>query len=149
MQKYYQEKRLKAETKKRHEDRFDVNKPFVIARGMNMWTIAKRYIAHYPEATIDQVAVGLLRANEKCFKNTQMSGLQPGCKLIAPASADVMAIPLADAWAHVRVNPNADATKPAQQRDIEKALRAMQKTSPSLYSEHWIRSMLRLTQKLL
>lgn len=131
--KVLQEKRLKAETKKRHEDRFDVNKPFVIARGMNMWTIAKRYIAHYPEATIDQVAVGLLRANEKCFKNTQMSGLQPGCKLIAPASADVMAIPLADAWAHVRVNPNADATKPAQQRDIEKALRAMQKTSPSLY----------------
>ena len=111
---------------------YDLEGPFEVRQGMTMWSIAKLYKDRYPQATMDQLLVGFVRANPGAYDGGRVNGVKVGSRLKAPSAADVERIPVDDAWALVRINPNADATKAPSRRALERARTQMKKQAPGL-----------------
>lgn len=114
---------------------YNLDSPFEVRQGMTMWSIAKLYKDRYPKATMDQLLVGFVRANPKAYDGGRVNGVKVGAKLRAPKASDVESIPVDDAWALVRVNPNADATKAPSRKTLERARTQMKKQAPALAAQ--------------
>ena len=97
---------------------YDLDAPFEVRQGMTMWSIAKLYKPRYPQATMDQLLVAFVRDNPRAYDAGRVNGVKVGAKLRAPKASTIEKIPVDDAWALVRVNPNADATKAPKGRDL-------------------------------
>ena len=106
-----------------------------VKAGMTMWSIAKRYKANYPEATMDQLLVAFVRDNPKAFDGGRVNGQRAGAVLKAPKKSTVAKIGIDEAWTLVRVTPNADARKAPSEKNLARAHRRMQKEAPALYRE--------------
>lgn len=122
-----------------YPDSIDTTKPFTVEPGMTMWSIAKLFKGDYPEATMDQLLVAFVRDNPKNFENGRVNGVRVGSTLRAPKASTVKRITVDEAWALVRVNPNADARKAPTKRDLTRAHQRMQKSAPALYKEVQVR----------
>lgn len=114
---------------------YNLDSPFEVRQGMTMWSIAKLYKDRYPKATMDQLLVGFVRANPKAYDGGRVNGVKVGAELRAPRVSDVESIPVDDAWALVRVNPNADATKAPSRKTLERARTQMKKQAPALAAQ--------------
>lgn len=113
----------------------DTRKPFTVESGMTMWSIAKLFKADYPDATMDQLLVAFVRDNPRNFERGRVNGVRVGSTLRAPRASTVNRVTVDEAWALVRVNPNADARKSPSPRDLKRAQDRMKKASPALYKE--------------
>lgn len=120
---------------KQPDSEMALNEKIKVESGMTMWSIAKRYKQNYPDAKMDQILVAFVRDNPKCFDAGRVNGVRVGSVLRAPKVSTVNQVALDEAWALVRVNPNADARKPASQRDLSRAQQRMKKQAPSLYQQ--------------
>lgn len=114
---------------------YNLDSPFEVRQGMTMWSIAKLYKDRYPKATMDQLLVGFVRANPKAYDGGRVNGVKVGAELRAPKASDIESIPVDDAWALVRVNPNADATKAPSRKTLERARTQMKKQAPALAAQ--------------
>ena len=90
---------------------YDLDQPFLVRDGMTMWSIATLYRPRYPQASMDQILVAFVRANPGAYEKGRVNGVKIGSRLKAPLADDVAAVELDEAWALVRVAPNADARK--------------------------------------
>lgn len=122
-----------------YPDSVDTTKPFTVKPGMTMWSIAKLFKGDYPSATMDQLLVAFVRDNPKNFEHGRVNGVRVGSTLRAPKVATVKRINVDEAWALVRVNPNADARKAPSKRDLTRAHQRMQKSAPALYKQVQVR----------
>ena len=112
---------------------YDLDQPFLVRDGMTMWSIATLYRPRYPQASMDQILVAFVRANPGAYEKGRVNGVKVGSRLKAPLADDVAAVELDEAWALVRVAPNADARKAPSQKVLQRAHKRMQKESPALW----------------
>lgn len=112
---------------------YDLDQPFLVRDGMTMWSIATLYRPRYPQASMDQILVAFVRANPSAYEGGRVNGVRMGSRLHAPLASDVAAVGLDEAWALVRVAPNADARKAPSAKVLERAHRRMQKEAPAIW----------------
>ena len=77
--------------------------------------------------------MAFVRANPGAYEKGRVNGVKVGSRLKAPLADDVAAVELDEAWALVRVAPNADARKAPSQKVLQRAHKRMQKESPALW----------------
>ena len=114
---------------------YNLDEPFEVRQGMTMWSIAKLYKPRYPQATMDQLLVAFVRDNPRAYDAGRVNGVKVGATLRAPKASTVEKIPVDDAWALVRVNPNANATKAPAGRDLKRARMQIKKQAPALVAQ--------------
>lgn len=114
---------------------YDLDKPFVVREGMTMWSIATLYRPRYPKASMDQILVAFVRANPNAYEKGRVNGVKVGSTLTAPLADEVASVGLDEAWALVRVAPNADARKAPSRNVLERAQNRMKKASPALWRQ--------------
>ena len=112
---------------------YDLDQPFLVRDGMTMWSIATLYRPRYPQASMDQILVAFVRANPGAYEKGRVNGVKIGSRLKAPLADDVAAVELDEAWALVRVAPNADARKAPSRKVLQRAHKRMQKEAPALW----------------
>ena len=112
---------------------YDLDKPLLVRNGMTMWSIATLYRPRYPEASMDQILVAFVRANPNAYERGRVNGVRVGSRLHAPLADEVASVPLDEAWALVRVAPNADARKAPSKKVLQRAHARMQKEAPALW----------------
>lgn len=109
---------------------YDLDQPFLVRDGMTMWSIATLYRPRYPQASMDQILVAFVRANPGAYEKGRVNGVKIGSRLKAPLADDVAAVELDEAWALVRVAPNADARKAPSRKVLQRAHKRMQRRRP-------------------
>ena len=112
---------------------YDLDQPFLVQDGMTMWSIATLYRPRYPQASMDQILVAFVRANPGAYERGRVNGVKIGSRLKAPLADEVASVGLDEAWALVRVAPNADARKAPSAKTLKRAQQRMKKEAPALW----------------
>lgn len=115
---------------------YDLDKPFLVRDGMTMWSIATLYRPRYPHASMDQILVAFVRANPSAYERGRVSGVKLGSRLKAPLTDEVAAVGIDEAWALVRLAPNADARKAPSAKLLARAHARMPKQAPALWRQY-------------
>lgn len=115
---------------------YDLDKPFLVRDGMTMWSIATLYRPRYPHASMDQILVAFVRANPSAYERGRVSGVKVGSRLKAPLTDEVAAVGIDEAWALVRLAPNADARKAPSAKLLARAHARMPKQAPALWRQY-------------
>lgn len=108
---------------------YDLDQPFLVRDGMTMWSIATLYRPRYPQASMDQILVAFVRTNPGAYEKGRVNGVKIGSRLKAPLADDVATVELDEAWALVRVAPNADARKAPSRKVLQRAHKRMQRSA--------------------